>query len=124
MENTQLDRIMIKHMGNKNNQIDIEKTVMSRIKEYENKKSLRLLYWEYTLSGLILCSGLISIFVIQYVFDLYSYVFEFYQINIFTARWLSTGMFFIIVLSVVWIMYFITMLKIGNKSSKKNPSYL
>jgi hypothetical protein len=115
MKDEQLDIIMKKHMKNKNQLIDIESSVMSRIKVYEEKKSLRLLYLEYGLSALVLFSGIASVFIIQYILILYRSLFEEYWNVIQIAAWIVTGIFVVIAFSSFWVIYFSRMLKAEKK---------
>jgi hypothetical protein len=115
MKDEQLDIIMKKHMENTNQMIDIEANVMSRIKTYEEKKSLKLLYLEYGLSALVLLSGIASVFIVQYLFILYRSLFEDYWNIIQITAWIITGIFVIITFSSFWILYFSRMLKTEKK---------
>ena len=59
MKDPEIDSIMKRHMKNTNHTINVDHSVMNRIKKYEEKKAIRILYLEYALSAIVLFSGIV-----------------------------------------------------------------
>ena len=122
MKDEHLDNIMEKQIKYQNTEIDIKQAVMYRIEEYEERKSRRIVYWEYIFSGLIFISGLLSIFIIQYIFnsDIFSVFGKWLNLYISAIRWISTIVFASIIISVIYIILAMSSYKTEKKMLQKH----
>ncbi len=106
---------MLKHINKTDNLIDVESLVMSRIKEYEDKKIGRLLWMEYFLSGIIISTGIAAMCLIQYFINKYSYIFDFFSAGAEIAAWFSMITFGLVIITVICIFYYINIYKKHRK---------
>jgi hypothetical protein len=104
MNEQEIDNIMQKHLKSDSGQINIDKPVMNRIRVYEDKRSVKILRFEYILSAIIFLSGIISIFFIQDFFNLYISLPQL-ELYIETIRWIFTGTFVLMMFITIFIIY-------------------
>jgi hypothetical protein len=116
MNEQEIDNIMQKHLKSDSGQINIDKPVMNRIRKYEEKKSSKFLRIEYVLSAVVFLTGIISLISIQSIFDIFITIPQIEQYYFFT-RWMFTGIYALIILTTIFVVYFISLL---NKDIKMN----